>query len=105
MLTSIWATPWPDKEANFRNNLGNALAAAGRVDEAVGHFKEAVQLQPDYAEAYNNLGVALVSQGKLYEAIGQFNEALRHQSNYGDAQRNREIVLLELEKQERGKRE
>jgi len=92
-------------KANFRNNLGNALAAAGRVDEAVGHFKEAVQLQPDYAEAYNNLGVALVSQGKLYEAIGQFNEALRHQSNYGDAQRNREIVLLELEKQERGKRE
>ena len=91
--------------ANFQNNLGDALAAAGRVDEAVVHFKEAVRLQPDYAEAYNNLGVALVSQGKLHEAVGQFNEALRYQSTYGDAQRNREIVLLELEKQQREKRE
>jgi tetratricopeptide (TPR) repeat protein len=92
-------------KANFQNNLGNALAAGGSVDEAIGHFKEAVRLQPDYAEAYNNLGVALVSQGKLQEAVGQFNEALRYQANYGDAQRNREIVLLELEKQTREKRQ
>jgi Tfp pilus assembly protein PilF len=92
-------------KATFQNNLGNALAAAGRIEEGIGHFKEAVRLQPDYSEAYNNLGVALASQGKLPEAVGQFNEALRHQSNYGDARRNREIVLLELEKQKREKRE
>ena len=92
-------------KANFHNNLGNALAAAGRIEEGIGHFKEAVRLQPDYSEAYNNLGVALVSQGKLAEAVGQFNEALRYQSNYADAQRNREIVLLELERQQRVKPE
>jgi hypothetical protein len=40
-------------------NLGNLLFAAGRMDEARGHFEEALRLKPDYAEACENLRLAL----------------------------------------------
>ena len=41
--------------AEAHNNLGNALTALGRVEEAAASFQEAVRLRPDYAEAHNNL--------------------------------------------------
>jgi len=33
------------------NDLGNALAAQGRLDEAIENFRKAIQLNPDYREA------------------------------------------------------
>ena len=38
------------------NNLGNALADRGQVDEAIAHYQKALEIKPDYAEAHNNLG-------------------------------------------------
>ena len=57
--------------------LGLALAATGKMDDAVAHFQEAVRLRPDNASAHFNLGRALAAQGKSDEAIRQFTEALR----------------------------
>ena len=44
-------------------NLGNALTAQGKLDEAIAEFREAIRLKPDYAEAHNNLGIALRTRG------------------------------------------
>ena len=38
------------------NNLGNALFAEGKIEEAISHYKMAIKLKPDYALAHNNLG-------------------------------------------------
>ena len=40
--TTTSASPWP---------------AADRVDEAIAHYRKALEIKPDYAEAHNNLGV------------------------------------------------
>ena len=40
-------------------NLGFALAAEGRIDEAIEHYRKALEIKPDYAEAHNNLGCRL----------------------------------------------
>ena len=48
-----------------QNNLGIALAAQGRVDEAIQHFDRALRLNPDDAKAHNNLGKALASQKEV----------------------------------------
>jgi len=39
--------------------LDAALSGKGQVDEAIGQFREALKLQPDYPIARNNLQVAL----------------------------------------------
>jgi tetratricopeptide (TPR) repeat protein len=50
---------------------------AGRAQEAIGHYEEALRLQPDDSEAHYNLGVALEQGGKLDDAVGHFEQALR----------------------------
>ena len=62
------------------NNLGDALVQAGRVQEAIGHYEQALRIKPDYAEAHYNLGIALVQAGRLQEAIGHYEQALRDQA-------------------------
>jgi tetratricopeptide (TPR) repeat protein len=59
------------------NNLALALQSAGRLDEAIDHFRQSVTLNPDFAEGHNNLGLALMFQGRLDEAVRAYHGALR----------------------------
>ena len=54
LLSSTLTTPYA------HNNLGIALVAEGKNEEAISHYKMAIKLNPDYALAHNNLGNALV---------------------------------------------
>jgi tetratricopeptide (TPR) repeat protein len=56
--------------------LGSALADDRRVDEAIGHYREALALQPNFAEAHNGLAIALARQGRFDEAIAEFKAAV-----------------------------
>jgi len=52
------------KYPNFavvHNNLGIALVAEGKNEEAISHYKMAIKLKPDYAAAQKNLETALRS--------------------------------------------
>jgi len=44
------------------NNLGIALVAEGKIEEAISHYKMAIKLNPDLADAHYNLGIALRSE-------------------------------------------
>ena len=63
------------------------------LGEAVGHLKEALRLNPDYAEAHCNLGVSLGKQGRLDDAITHFEKAIRLNPDYADAQNNLRTAL------------
>lgn len=65
-------------ERNFlaHNNLGEALVAAGRADEAASHYIEAARIHPGYAPARNNVGLVLARQGRYAEAEREFRDAL-----------------------------
>ncbi|MDP2645030.1 MAG: tetratricopeptide repeat protein, partial [Desulfobacterales bacterium] len=69
-------------------NLGLALADKGRTDDAIGHYRQALRLKPDYVEALNNLANALADQGRTDEAIGNFRQALRLRPDYARAHYN-----------------
>jgi len=56
---------------------GTALAARGLLDDAIQQFAEAVQLNPNLAEAHFDLGGALLQKGRHSECIPRFREALR----------------------------
>ncbi|MRR38749.1 tetratricopeptide repeat protein, partial [bacterium] len=53
-----------------------ALAAAGRLPEAIEQFSSALEGRPNYPEAHNYLGMALMMRGNRDEAIRHFRQAL-----------------------------
>ena len=84
------------KYPNFvavHNNLGVALVAEGKNEEAISHYKMAIKIKPDYAEAYNNLGGALFHAKMTEEAIDYFKEAIRIRPGFAAAQKNLETAL------------
>ena len=65
----------PDNPRGYYN-LGNALAGAGELDEAINSYRRAISLRPRYGEAYYNLAHNLEKSGRIGEAIGKYRQAL-----------------------------
>ncbi|MGD0777390.1 MAG: tetratricopeptide repeat protein, partial [Candidatus Solibacter sp.] len=80
--------------AEAHNNLGLALAAENRLDEAVTQYREALDSNPAYTNAHNNLGATLARQGKLDEATAQFRKALESNPGGSMAEANLGHALL-----------
>ncbi len=79
-------------------NLGVALAQAGKLEEAIGHFEQTLRLKPDYAPASYNLGRALAQQGRIRAAIPYFEQAVRLQPNDAGAHNNLANALAETDR-------
>jgi len=77
--------------------LGIALASEGKIDEAIQHFEQALDLKPDFAKAHYNLGIALAGTGKLPEAIQHYEQALRLKADYAEAFNNLAWLLATRE--------
>jgi len=69
-------------------NLGNVLYALDQKGQAAERFRRAVELAPDYLEAWNNLGITLAELGQINDALTAFGQALKLNPNYADAHYN-----------------
>jgi len=58
-------------------NLGTALAAASRLDEAAVALRQALEINPGSAAASANLGAVVLQQGHVVEAVKYLEEAIR----------------------------
>jgi tetratricopeptide (TPR) repeat protein len=76
------------------NNLGALLLRKGRVDEAIDHFRKAVDLEVNDVGVQSNLGDALLQKGDLDEAIVHYSKALEIKPNYAEVHYNLGNVLL-----------
>lgn len=65
--------------------IGNALAFQEDWESALREYLEAVQTDPQLAEAHYNLGVAFAARGQLDRAIAAFKEALDHNQKLYEA--------------------
>ena len=79
-----------------RNNLGRALAEAGRIDDAMTEYRAAIALQPNHAFAHFNLGTLLLAQGRPLEAVDHFRAALSSDPDYVSARVNLGEALTQL---------
>jgi tetratricopeptide (TPR) repeat protein len=80
-----------EPEPSLILNLGLALAAQGRIDEAMAQYSELLRLKPDSPialMAHLDLGIALAGQGRTDEAVTQFSEALRIKPDYAEGHNN-----------------
>jgi tetratricopeptide (TPR) repeat protein len=76
------------------DNLGIDLEHAGKIEEAIAHYEQALRIEPDYAEAHYHLGNALAQTGKIEEAIAHFEQALRIEPDDAEAHYNLGNVFL-----------
>ena len=68
----------PEKDPNlhlFWARMGEAYDLAGRNDEAINAYQQAVAAKPDNASYYNNLGNALARGGKIDEAKAAYGKS------------------------------
>ncbi len=88
-----------DAQLSFR--IGLLRGQAGDFAGAVKAFKQALEIQPNFAEAHYNLGLALLADsGNMpawKEALAQFRAALAARPKYFQAQRMAGVALLESE--------
>ena len=75
------------------NIIGAANLGLGKLLDAEVAFRTAIEINPNYADAYNNLGNALNGQGKLTAAITAYQWALNINPDYADACNNVGVVL------------
>ena len=97
---SIWqdtVAKCPDN-ARAHTNLGFNLQQAGRLQEAIGQYEQALRLNPDYADAHLDLGSILLGLGRPQEAAVQCQEALRLMPDHIGAHVNLGNALLQMGK-------
>jgi predicted O-linked N-acetylglucosamine transferase (SPINDLY family) len=76
------------------HNIAGALAtAAGWHEDAIIFYDRAIEIAPDYFEAYTNRGNALKDLGRRAEALASFDCAIALMPEYAEAHLNRAIVL------------
>ena len=70
------------QRANFR-------VALGKHKDALADYDRAIELNPDYVEAYNNRGVAKSELGRHEAAVADYDAAIELNPDYAEAYYNR----------------
>ena len=71
-------------EPTLYYNVGVMNMDQKNIDEAIKNFEKAIELKPDYADAYNNIGAAIIE--KAAPIIDQMNKSLSDFKKYDKLQ-------------------
>lgn len=71
-------------EPTLYYNVGVMNMDQQNIDEAIKFFKKAIELKPDYADAYNNIGAAIIEKTK--PIIEEMNKSLSDFKKYDKLQ-------------------
>jgi tetratricopeptide (TPR) repeat protein len=85
----------PTERAVYHNNQGVSYLNKNDLERAEFEFKTAIELSPEYVEAFNNLGIIYKIQGKYNLAIENFKRAIQLDKKYADAYSHLGAVYLE----------
>ena len=85
----------PKVLAAYYNNLGQAEAKTGQLDESVKAYDQAAQLNPPgAAQYYYNQGAVLTNSGKVDEANAAFDKSIAADPNKADAYYQKGVNLI-----------
>ncbi len=74
--------------AIYWNHLGGTSIKSCMYKVGIAAFKQAISIDPDYAEAHNNLGITYISSGMYKEAIASSRQAISIDPDYAEAHNN-----------------
>jgi tetratricopeptide (TPR) repeat protein len=95
MFTNWPLVPHAWMRAVSENNIGVALQADHRYDEAISRYQRSIAYRPDYAPAINNLATVYRASGRVDEAVATYRRALEVQPDFPDAEYNLANALLD----------
>jgi tetratricopeptide (TPR) repeat protein len=78
------------------NNIGAALAKAGRYKEAENQIRQTIRVMPEHPDAHNNLGTVLRSLGQVAESEIPLRRALKLKPNHVEARISLGMTFLQL---------
>jgi tetratricopeptide (TPR) repeat protein len=106
ILTWVQVGTWRDNMSLFSHavavtdgnylaltNLGLTEARLGKTDDAIAHYKAALEIGPMISDIHNYIAIALSSKGKDLEAASHYSEAIRLKPEYKEAHFNLGIIL------------
>ena len=88
------AAPGPATGAEFYLTRGENFSAVHQYDQAIADYTTAIQLKPDYAEAYNDRGFAYYLKGDAERAIADYTRAIELRPNYPKAYNSRGVAYM-----------
>lgn len=81
--------------AAYYNNIAEAYARSGKLDDAIKNYNQAAQVNPASAAQYHfNAGAVLTNVGKSDDAIAEFDKAIAADPNKADAYYQKGVNLL-----------
>jgi Flp pilus assembly protein TadD len=75
-------------------DYGVVLMKAHRLSEAEQAFRQAIEINPSYADAHNNLGYLLELEGKLDDAATEYRKAVETRPDFRQAHFNLARILI-----------
>ena len=81
-------------------NQAKTAARQGMVEEAIRHYRAALQIEPEYGQALTGLGAIFLTRKRISEAETLFQQALKIDPNHATA-----LVNLAMIDQARGEKE
>lgn len=82
--------------ADTHNNLGNAFVQEGKLQDAVRHYRHALELDPAYPDVSFNLATVLLHTNRLNGAIRHYEQGLRIDPDYAQGHYNLGIALMRV---------
>jgi tetratricopeptide (TPR) repeat protein len=85
----------PD-DSRAHGNLGIALAALGKDDEAMAEYTRSLEIDPSSSTVRSSLGSALAQLGRIPEAVEQLQKAVETNPDDAGAQANLGVALAQV---------
>ena len=102
VLAALILGTYATVSAENYNNLGVQEYEKGNYEKAIEYFTKAIELKPDYAEAYFNRGLAHFKTGSYYnkepyeKAIQDFTKAIELKPDFADAYYHRSLAYIQF---------
>jgi Tfp pilus assembly protein PilF len=90
----FYLSKWQDPEIYFM--LGFLCHQANDAQAAIASYEKALELRPDYVDAYLNLGSVHLQRQDFVQALAQYDKAISYNAMLPQAHYNRGIALHEL---------
>lgn len=82
----------------LRVNAAICNIGAGKPEASIEHCKKAIDLNPDYPNAYNILGNAYMGSNDMESAVKSFQQVLEKHPDFHDARFNLGVALFNLDR-------